>query len=127
MLNKIVFFLAGLFGVLFLGMGVRWLVDPAGAAASIGMVVLDGLARSSQIGDLAAFFCVIGAFALLGLITRNATFLYAPAGLLGLAAVFRILAWLVQDAALAPQMIVTEIVTCTVFLVARQRMASTDN
>ena len=37
-------------------MGLRWLVDPSGAAAGIGMPVLDGLARSSQIGDLGAFF-----------------------------------------------------------------------
>ena len=74
-MDKVIKFLAGLVGVMLLGTGIRWLIDPAGAAALIGMGTLDGVAGSSQIGDLGAFFVVTGGFALLGLITRNATFL----------------------------------------------------
>ena len=54
--NTVIRILATLPGVALTIMGVRWLVDPAGAAAEIGMPLLSGLARSSQIGDLAALF-----------------------------------------------------------------------
>ena len=124
MLNKAVRVIAGLFGLMLFVMGLRWLVDPAGAAVGIGMPVLDGLARSSQIGDLGAFFIVAGGFALLGAITRNAALLVAPAALVGVAALFRLLAWLVQDAALAADFIVFELVMCAVFLFARHRLAA---
>lgn len=125
MMDKVIKFLAGLLGVMLLGIGIRWLIDPTGAAALIGMVPLEGVAGSSQIGDLGAFFVVAGAFALLGLITRNATFLYTPAALVGVAAVLRIVAGLVHGTAFATDMIVGEIMMCTVFLLARKRIAAT--
>ena len=124
MLDKAIRIIAGLVGLMLFVMGLRWLVDPGGAAAEIGMEVLEGLARSSQIGDLGAFFVVGGGFALLGVITRSAILLYTPAALVGVAALFRLLAWLVQDAALAPELIVAELVMCTVFLFARYRLAA---
>ena len=123
MLDKATRVIAGLFGLMMFAMGLRWLVDPSGAAAGIGMPVLDGLARSSQIGDLGAFFIVSGGFALLGVIKRNAALLYAPAALVGVAALFRLLAWLVQGAAFAPEFIVFELIMCAVFLFARYRLA----
>ena len=55
MLDKAIRIIAGLVGLMLFVMGLRWLVDPGGAAAEIGMEVLEGLARSSQIGDLGAF------------------------------------------------------------------------
>ena len=124
MLDKAIRVIVGLFGLMMFVMGLRWLVDPAGAAAGIGMPVLDGLARSSQIGDLGAFFIVSGGFALLGVIKRNAALLYAPAALVGVAALFRLLAWLVQGAAFAPEFIVFELIMCAVFLFARHRLAA---
>ncbi len=123
MLDGVIRIIAGLLGLMLFVMGVRWVVDPSGAAADIGMPVLDGLARSSQIGDLGAFFVVGGAFALVGTITRHATLLYTPAALVGFAAVFRVLAWQAHDAAFALELIVAEVVMCTVFLLAGYRMA----
>lgn len=122
-MDKIIKIVTGFFGVVLLGIGMRWLVDPGGAAGMIEMELLDGAARSSQVGDLAAFFLVAGSFALLGLITRNATLLYAPAALVGVAAFARTLSWLVHDAALVAA-IGPEIVMCVVFLLASKRMAA---
>lgn len=125
MRDKIITFAAGLLGVLLLGIGVRWLVDPAGAAPLIGMEVLQGVAGSSQIGDLGAFFLVAGAFALLGLITRNATLLYTPAALVGVAAVFRTVAGTLDGVAFTPDIIVGELIMCAIFLLARKQIAAT--
>ena len=51
--------LSGLFGALLLLIGARWLIDPAGAAAGLDLPLLEGAARSTQIGDLAAFFLTV--------------------------------------------------------------------
>ncbi|GAB5449794.1 MAG: hypothetical protein Hals2KO_01220 [Halioglobus sp.] len=122
MLSKIIKVLAYLTSLLLLGMGLRWLIDPAGAAAELGMPLLEGLGRSTQIGDLTAFFVGGSCLGLAGLIRNDAKLLYAPILLVGLAAVFRTLAWLLHDAALAPQ-IVPEIIMCAIFILAARQMS----
>ena len=123
MLDKAIIVFAGLLGAMLLGIGVCWLIVPTVAAPLIGMAMLQDVAASSQIGDLGAFFFVAGAFALVGISTRNATLLYTPAALVGAAAVFRLVAWWAHDAAFAAQMIVLELVMCRIFLMARTRLA----
>jgi hypothetical protein len=117
-MDKVFRALAGLIGLLFVIMGVRWVIDPAGAAGAIGLPVLEGLALSSQIGDLGAFFFAGGAMALFGAWKQKAAWYLAPALLIGTAAVFRILAALVQDATMAPQMIIPELVMTGILLMA---------
>ena len=116
-MNKVLRILTALPAVMFLATSVRWLIDPAGAAATIGMPLLDGLARSSQIGDLGAFFLAAGSMLLLGVITLQREWFYGAAMLFGGAAVFRVIAWAAQDAALATPMIAVELVV-TVLAVA---------
>ena len=49
--------LSGLVGLIMLSTTVNWIFDPAGAAASLGMnTILDGIGRSTLIGDFTAFF-----------------------------------------------------------------------
>ena len=123
MLDKLVKIVAGLLGVMLLGIGLCWLVAPSVAAPLIGMEVLQGEAGSSQIGDLGAFFVVAGGFALWGLATGNAALLYTPAALVGVAALIRIVAGLVHGVALPVEIIVLELVMCRLFLMARKRLA----
>ena len=55
-----------LLGAAFTLQGIGWLVVPDRAAAGLGMPVLDGLARSMQFGDFAAFFFALRLSILLG-------------------------------------------------------------
>ncbi|HEY6131900.1 MAG TPA: hypothetical protein VIV27_07770 [Halioglobus sp.] len=125
MLDKLVKYVAGLLGLMLLGIGFCGLIAPTVAAPLIGMEVLQGVAGSSQIGDLGAFFIVAGAFALLGLGTGNAALLYTPAALVGAAAVYRTVAGLAHGVAFAPELIILELVMCRLFLMARNRIAAT--
>jgi hypothetical protein len=118
--------LVGLPAVLFVVIGLRWAVDPTGAAAELGMTLMDGVGRSSQIGDVGAFFLGMGTMMLLGLITQARIWFQAPALLLALTAVLRLLAWLVHDAALALDMIIVELVICAILIIASGRL-SQDN
>jgi len=96
-------------GLLFLVQGAGWIVSPASAAAGLGMPLLDGLARSTQVGDLAAFFVGIGVFCLLGAARGDARWTRAAALLFALAATLRTLAWAVTDAAFATSFIGIEL------------------
>ncbi len=116
MLDKTLTLLTALLALLLLSIAARWLIDPSGTAQSFGFVLGDGLGRSTQIGDLAAFFSVAGGAALFGLFKRLAPYLYTAAALVGLTAIFRTAAWAAHDAAFASQAIIIEVITFVVFL-----------
>jgi len=122
MLDKSLTVLAALASLLLLVSGLRWLVDPAGAAQGLGMPLLEGVGLSTQIGDLTAFFVVAGGFGLLGLMRGDGSLLYTPAALVGAAALFRLLATILHDAALATQMIAVEALMLVIFVAAAQRL-----
>jgi len=111
-----------LIAALFTLIGLRWHVDPLAAANSLGMPLLDGLARSTQIGDISAFFFAVAALVLLGLQTARDSWLHAAALLLGFAALNRVLAWALNDAPFATEFIVVELVlACMIVLASKGR------
>jgi hypothetical protein len=104
--------------------GVGWLVVPDRAAAGLGMPVLDGLARSTQFGDFAAFFLTLGLSILAGIRPGHGRLLYFPAALLGSAAVCRTVAWAAHGAAFATTFILVEAVACLLLLAAVRQAQS---
>ncbi|MCR9260321.1 MAG: hypothetical protein NXH95_11400 [Pseudomonadaceae bacterium] len=108
----------GLPAVLFVVMGLRWLVAPADIAPEFGFVLGDGLGRSSQVGDFAAFFLTLGICILMGLVSGRRLWYYPPAMLLLLAAIGRILAWTLHDATFAGGMIAFEVLVAALLLAA---------
>ena len=114
-----------LLAALTLFLGLRWVVEPEAAAGSLGMPLLEGLARSTQIGDISAFFFGIAAMLMLGLQTGRDSWLHAAAIFFALAAIMRTLAWLIHDAALAGPLIAVEVALALIILLAgRMRHAA---
>ncbi len=105
-------------GLLFVVFGSRWLVDPAGIAPTLGLRLETGAGLSSQIADLSAFFLVAGLSILIAVVTRTRSWFYPPVMLLVIAAIGRLVAWLVHGAAFVPQAIVFEITVAALLLVA---------
>ena len=102
--------LAGLLGAFFFFQGLGWIIDAEGAAEGLGMPLLDGIARSTQAGDLTGFFLCLGGFALWGAY-QNRRRRPRAAGFLLFGAFGRTVAAVVSDAAFATQFIVIELVT----------------
>lgn len=133
MLTQVIRFAAGFFGLFLMLMGFRWLGDPAGAAEGLGMTLLpglvdgvsDGLGLSTQIGDLASFFVVGGAFALAGAIKRSPVLMLTPAALVLATAIFRTIAWTTHGAGFAQEAIIGEVVMGITFLLAYWRFSQT--
>jgi len=125
-MNKILRVVVALPAILFMVMGIRWVVAPAGMAPELGMPLLEGAALSTQVGDLGAFFVALSCYILIGIITQKRSWLYAGALLLGLAATFRSLAWLLHGASFAAESIAVEVVVTVLLLFAASRI-STEN
>jgi len=121
-MKKIAKLLALLPGVIFLISGLRWLTEPSAAAQMFGMTLLDGIGRSSQIGDMAAYFIAGSVMIFAGLITERRILLQLVAMITALTALFRIVAWLFHDAALATSLIAPEIVFTLILLFAASRL-----
>ena len=125
-MRKVLTIVLVLVAVLFVFMGMRWLVDPSGIAPEFGFLLGDGLGRSSQIGDFAAFFLTMGLCILLGVVNRQPIWFYPPAMLLLLAAVGRLLAWVLHDAAFAGSMIGFEVVVGLMMLAGSRWLPKRD-
>ena len=108
--------------ILFISIGVRWLVAPAGVAPEFGLELGQGIGLSSQIGDMSAFFLTAGICSLIAVISANRTWYYPPMMLLGLTAIGRIVAWLVHGAAFATTSIAIEVIVCVILLIASRRL-----
>ncbi len=124
--KKILSTVVALPAILFVVMGLRWLVNPGGIAPELGLTIESGVGLSTQIGDLSAFFLTIGLCILTALVTGRRTWYYPPIVLLLITAVGRIVAWLVHDAALALSLIAPEIVIAILLLVAAKILPEKD-
>lgn len=121
-MRKVLGLLVLLPSILFVVTGVRWLVDPAGIAPEFGLSLEQGLGLSTQVGDLSGFFLTMGICMLTALVTGRRAWYYPPMLLLFLTAVGRVVAWLLHDAALAPQ-IGVEVLVALILLVASRFLA----
>ena len=111
-----------LLGALFTLQGIVWIGDPGREASRLGMPLLEGAARSTQIGDLAAFFLTAGSTILIGARPGFARLLYVPMGLFGFAAAARTLAWALQGAAFTGRFIAIEVGLAALLLAAALRL-----
>ena len=113
---------AGIIGALFLIQAASWLLDPVSAAEGLGMPLLDGMARSTQMGDIGGLFLAIGSLAAVGAWQMNAHWIRAAGILLGAAAVMRTLAWLLQDAAFGTLFVAFEVVGAAILFFSAQKV-----
>lgn len=110
-------------GLPMLIIGLSLVLQPAVGLNAINMPLLEGLALSTQLGDLTSFFLCSAAFIFMGAYHGAPRWLYAGAALIFVAALARFYAWLVHGAGLPPEPIAVEIIS-TIWLVACAVMLS---
>ena len=120
-MNNLLKLLVLLPSVLFLVTGVRWLVAPASVAAEFGLTLAEGIGRSSQIGDMSAFFLTLGGCMLIALISERRIWCYPPMMILAVTAIGRAVAWLLHDAALTIGPIIVETAVALMLLLVSRR------
>ncbi|MGF1510368.1 MAG: hypothetical protein ACFB9M_12790 [Myxococcota bacterium] len=122
-LNIVLNFILGLFAIIFLLIGLGWLVAPSLVGRQLGMPLLDGVGLSTQIGDLASLFLTLALCILLALKSGIRIWFYPAIMLLSLTAVGRVLAWALHGAALALDLIGIEVVVASLLFFASRREA----
>ena len=124
-MNKFLVVLNAINGILFIGIGLLWVISPYEAGANFGILeISEGLGRSSLIGDVGSYFFCIGLMMILAAYTLKSIWFYAPAMLLGVTALFRVISWAAHDATFATQFIIIEILLITLLLVTSKRMSN---
>tara|TARA_B100000941_G_scaffold22187_1_gene13296 strand:- start:749 stop:1156 length:408 start_codon:yes stop_codon:yes gene_type:complete len=116
MRNIIARFLCLVPSLIFLSNAYSWVTNPSKASSDLGMPYLEGIGRSSQIGDFSAFFIGVGIFCFIGGIFKNISFLIAAIIILISAAAMRIIAWQLYSASFATLYIAVEIVSSIMLL-----------
>ena len=104
--------------LIFLLSAYTWITNPSKASNDLGMQYLEGIGRSTQIGDFSAFFIGVSVFCLLGSIFKNVSLLFAAVIILLSAAIMRIVAWQIYSADLASMFIGVEIIASTMILIS---------
>lgn len=115
---------AGVPAGMFIVVGLAWLLAPAFASTQMRMPLLDGDGLSTQIGDLASFFLVLGSSITISLLTRRSVWLYPAIMLLAFAAAGRVIAWLAHGAGLPLDMIVVELVVAGLLMALTRKTAA---
>jgi hypothetical protein len=105
-------------GIPIFGNGIMFIVDPGTAARQLGMPLLEGMGRSTQIGDFGSFFLCSSIAAFFGAWNRSPVMLYVAALLIGGAAICRMIASALHDAPFATTFIVVELVLATIWVVS---------
>ena len=124
-MNKFLVVLNAINGILFIAIGLLWVIFPYEAGANFGILeISEGLGRSSLIGDVGSYFFCIGLMMILAAYTLRSIWFYAPAMLLGVTALFRVISWAAHDATFATQFIIIEILLITLLLVTSKRISS---
>src|SRR5690242_9346391 len=102
----------GLSGLLFLGLAIGFLLDPARAASNLGVGALAPLGLATLRGDFLGFFGAGGALTLIGAVRNDARFLTAPLLMIALTLLGRLITVAVSgfDPAMGPPVAVEAII-----------------
>ena len=124
-MNRLLVVLNTINGVIFIVLGLLWVISPYEAGANFGILEIpEGLGRSSLIGGVGSYFFCIGVMMILAVYTLRSIWFYAPAMLLGVTALFRVISWFAHDAIFATQLIIIEMSLIILLLVTSKRMSN---
>lgn len=104
--------LIGLSGLLFVGLAIGFLIDPARAASNLGIGALAPLGFATLRGDFLGFFGAGGTLTILGAVRNDARFLAAPLLMIALTLFGRVITIAISgfDPAMGPPMAVEAII-----------------
>ena len=107
---KIAYTLSGILGVVLAIIALRWILSPEDSANSLGMVLLEGAGRNTQIRDFTALFASTSIFCFLSIVTRQYQWIFSTGIVFSLIALISLLASQLHDAPLSYSSLIAEII-----------------
>ena len=111
--------LSALVGLLMAVQTISWITNPGEAAQGLGMALLEGMGRSTQIGDFLSFFFRCHTVLLLGSLPKASPMANIWGDHSGLCCLlFRSLGWIAHGADFATDLVVAEVVMTILLIVS---------
>ena len=107
---KIAYTLSGILGVVLAIIALRWILSPEDSANALGMVLLDGAGKNTQIRDFTALFASTSIFCFLSITTRQYQWIFSTGIVFSLIALISLLASQLHDAPLTYSSLIAEII-----------------
>ena len=107
---KIAYTLSGILGVVLAIIALRWILSPEDSANALGMVLLDGAGKNTQIRDFTALFASTSIFCFLSITTRQYQWIFSSGIVFSLIALISLLASQLHDAPLTYSSLIAEII-----------------
>ena len=107
---KIAYTLSGILGVVLAIIALRWILSPEDSANSLGMVLLEGAGRNTQIRDFTALFASTSIFCFISITTRQYQWIFSSGIVFSLIALISVLASQLHDAPLTYSSLIAEII-----------------
>ena len=107
---KIAYTLSGILGLVLAIIALRWILSPEDSANSLGMILLDGAGRNTQIRDFTALFASTSIFCFLSIATKQFQWIFSSGIVFTLIALIGVLASQLHDAPLSYSSLMAEII-----------------
>ena len=115
---KIAYTLSGILGLVLAIIALRWILSPEDSANSLGMVLLDGAGKNTQIRDFTALFASTSIFCFLSIVTRQYQWIFSVGLIYLIVAITSIYASFFFDAPIATSSLVAEIIFATMAFIS---------
>lgn len=107
---KLAYTLSGILGLVLAIIALRWVLSPEDSANALGMVLLDGAGKNTQIRDFTALFASTSIFCFLSIVTRQYQWIFSSGIVFSLIALISLLASQLHDAPLTYSSLIAEII-----------------
>ena len=107
---KMAYTLSGILGLVLAIIALRWILSPEDSANSLGMILLDGAGRNTQIRDFTALFASTSIFCFLSIATKQFQWIFSSGIVFTLIALIGVLASQLHDAPLSYSSLIAEII-----------------
>ena len=107
---KLANILSGILGIVLTIIAIRWILLPEESAISLGMILLDGSGRNTQIRDFTAIFASTAIFCFLSIATKQFQWIFSSGIIFSIIAIISVVASQLHDAPITYSSLIAEII-----------------
>ena len=107
---KLANILSGILGIVLTIIAIRWILLPEESAISLGMILLDGSGRNTQIRDFTSIFASTAIFCFLSIATKQFQWIFSSGIIFLIIAIMSIVASQLHEAPISYSSLIAEII-----------------
>ena len=107
---KLANILSGILGLVLTIIAIRWILLPEESANSLGMILLDGSGRNTQIRDFTSIFASTAIFCFLSITTKQFQWIFSSGIIFSIIAIISIVASQLHEAPITYSSLIAEII-----------------